>query len=114
MGPKEKRDLLLEFHPQEAVAYCIYLPYILNGILGPPELNCINSLIGDYYLNSKCNKFKTVKDSSIRKLKGLKILCAASKAWFKFSSLKLEFNWLQKLCQAFEVKNVSENVHEVQ
>ncbi|KAL1496932.1 hypothetical protein ABEB36_007982 [Hypothenemus hampei] len=112
LSPKQKMDLLLEFHPQETVAYCIYLPYILNEILGPPEFNCPESLKSDYYLTPEPNKYKK-SQNSLEKLKTLKILCTSSKAWLQFSQLEMEFSTFGECSKVFEVRNVSSYTQEL-
>lgn len=37
LNPKEKRSLYLQFMPEEAVAYGVYLPIKINNIIGPPR-----------------------------------------------------------------------------
>ncbi|CAH1133976.1 unnamed protein product [Ceutorhynchus assimilis] len=114
LAPKERKELLLEFKPREPVAYCLYLPYILNGILGPPELNCPETLHSSYYLKQDKNRYKTSQEEiDSQKLPFLKILCAARKELLKFKSLVLNFNSFGKKKHLFQFTNVSGSCQEI-
>lgn len=105
LAPQSKLDLTIEFRPKEAVAYCIYLPYVLNGLVGPPELNCPDSLEGQFYLKNS--------EKSVGKLKTLKLLCAANQSWFNFDKLEIELCSTNQKSDSFEITNISNTEQEV-
>lgn len=98
-------DLEIEFRPKEAVAYCIYLPYVLNGLVGPPELNCPASLEGQFYLKNT--------ETSVGKLEILKLLCAANQPWLNFDKLEIKLCSTNKKSESFEITNISNSEQEV-
>ncbi|XP_076271416.1 uncharacterized protein LOC143203166 [Rhynchophorus ferrugineus] len=113
--PNEKKELILEFHPREPVAYCIYLPYILNGILGPPELNRPTSIKCSEYLSASedLQSCKRREVNVTSKLNTLKILCAAGKNWISFSTLIIEFFRHEEHVKTMSIINRTENELEV-
>lgn len=97
----------MEFRPQEPVAYCISLPYVINGMLGPPELNKPETHLRESYFDVKKGQPKG------QKLSILKILCAAGKMLLEFNSLELEFGSFERTQRDFTVTNVSAVCQEV-
>ncbi|XP_050306666.1 cilia and flagella-associated protein 47-like isoform X2 [Anthonomus grandis grandis] len=114
LASKERRDLYLEFHPQEPVVYCIYLPYMLNNFFGPVELNVKESVLCDTYMRKEESPYKSrISRPVSEKLKTLKILCTAGSRWLKFSDLEFQFETPKKVLDEFVIENVSGTSQEI-
>ncbi|KAJ8969857.1 hypothetical protein NQ314_001541 [Rhamnusium bicolor] len=115
LEPNESKELFLEFKPTEPIAYSIFLPYILNGIIGPPALNDPLSLNPMIYFKDK------ITDSILKiavtlpdTLSTLSIRCAAGPPWLIFSSLHLYlFSFSNKRKKHFTITNISNTEHQL-
>ncbi|XP_030746675.1 uncharacterized protein LOC115875385 isoform X2 [Sitophilus oryzae] len=109
----EKRDLVLEFYPKEPVAYCIYLPYVLNGILGPAELNRPTSIKCSEYLRTSNTSSLRIGIPAPSKLNTVKLLCAAGRNWLSFNTLSMTFSNFEELSNIFKITNNTSEILEI-
>ncbi|KAJ8939235.1 hypothetical protein NQ318_015193, partial [Aromia moschata] len=112
LKPNESRQLFLEFKPSDPVIYSIYLPYVINGVVGPPVLNHPRSLRPGTYFKAAGDEFKTVIETPDL-LPIVAIKCAAGPPWVHFSSLELSFFYGEQREQLWTVKNVSSTEHQL-
>ncbi|CAH1183511.1 unnamed protein product [Phaedon cochleariae] len=113
LDPEESKDLYLEFRPIEPAAYSIYLPCIINDLLGPPVLNNPSSLDPLKYFE----KLDITLSRPIvcpKSLPLVNVRCAAGAPWFTFSSMRLEFNnYDGKNMDHLIIKNISQVSHTI-
>ncbi|XP_060518444.1 cilia and flagella-associated protein 47-like [Cylas formicarius] len=108
LEPDESRTLSVVFKPMEPAAFCVYLPYVLNGLIGPPELNRPESLLAKTHFRSTMTTTdRFSKASAPERIGTLKILCAASSPWLVFNALDVSFG-PGDVPRVFEMVNVAE------
>ncbi|KAG5884668.1 hypothetical protein JTB14_033206 [Gonioctena quinquepunctata] len=112
LEPGETKELSLEFEPSEPTAYSFYLPYVLNGLIGPPLLNNPETLAPRNYLD-KFVGFSDSKKDCPSTIPIVRVKCAAGGPWFKFSSKRMEFHFRKdQICEGhFKIQNISSLTH---
>lgn len=106
LKPKETMSLHLQFQPTEPVVYSFFLPFILNGLMGPPLLNDPKSLKSAVYY--KCEPCSEI---ICEPLPIVRVRCTSGAQWVKFSTLSMNFNYQQ---DKGPKKFVIQNVHTVE
>lgn len=91
LEPGEVKSLYLEFQPTEPIIYSLFVPYILNGLIGPPRLNSPKSLSSSTYYQYSLQSSNFPKKIITETLPVLRARCISGTPWIKFSSLNIEF-----------------------
>ncbi|CAH1960120.1 unnamed protein product [Acanthoscelides obtectus] len=115
LEPRVFVDLCLEFRPIEPVVYTTYIPYVLNGVIGPPQLSIAKSLdpMSYFTLDQEKNLPRSVQFDIVScntKLSYLRVGCTAGKPWLMISPLNMHFQGQTEeslTYMNFRVSNVS-------
>lgn len=104
LQPKETINLYVQFQPTEPAIYSFFIPYILNGIIGPPLLNNPKSLYSSMHYIIQSDQNSNVVNET---LPVVRVRCASRVPIVKFSAININCNYIEdETPKTFSTKNV--------
>lgn len=94
LAPTEVAELYIEYIPHYVCSLSIMLPMVINGILGPPDSNCIQTQRNVFFLEQLSVKIPEITPLPIPdSLPVVKIFTSIRKQAITFSMFNMDFNY---------------------
>ncbi|KAG7200973.1 hypothetical protein KM043_003330 [Ampulex compressa] len=104
------QDLYLHFHPVDVASYAMYLPIMINDLLGPPSLDDPKSLLPLEYLKSAVEHYAALPGFALEqmpaKLPTISITCTVAGTIVLFNKSTFRFD-VQTKAEQFSIENRS-------
>lgn len=121
LQPNQGKILFLHFHPNYICTYSLFLPYKINDILGPVNINSNATNHTNYFLRDKIANYENIAEITVvrhypKSLPIVRVTCSAIDKTLDFSSLNINFlyfgedHYANIVSTDFEITNTSDDV----